>query len=222
MSNITKAEMRKRLGNITQLQDILFGEQVEEFDRKLAEFDRRLIELDSNQKKLQLVFEERLTQLENNLSHKINVFASSLDKKVKYLDISSKKEQNKIQQDLDAISQYSYENVDFLQNSLNTQANNLKTEIAQSKSSLDRDLKLLKQQVMERLDAHLTDLSAGKVSRSDLAEVLFQLCLSLREPEASLQLPEATEKENSAGLMLNEEKQTIDPTIENGKAEVDN
>ena len=43
--------MRKRLGNITQLQDILFGEQVEEYDRKLAEFDRRLIDLDSNQKK---------------------------------------------------------------------------------------------------------------------------------------------------------------------------
>ena len=57
--------MRKRLGNITQLQDILFGEQVEEYNRKLAEFDRRLIDLDSNQKKMQLLFEERLTQLEN-------------------------------------------------------------------------------------------------------------------------------------------------------------
>jgi hypothetical protein len=181
MNDIAKAEMRKRLGNITKLQEILFGEQVEAYNQKFKQYDHRLNQLENSQHKFQLLMEERFQQLENKILHQINSLANSLEKKIKYLDITTKEEHQRIQQELDIISQHNYDNIDFLQNSLNTHANSLKTEITQSKTALDRDLQLLKQQVFTQLDSNLSELSTAKVSRSDLSEILFELCLKLKE-----------------------------------------
>ncbi|MGL5940632.1 MAG: hypothetical protein ACRC2S_09630 [Waterburya sp.] len=181
MNEITKAEMRKRLGNITKLQEILFGEQVEAYNQKFKQYNHRLNQLENSQHKFQLVMEERFQQLETKILHQINSLANSLEKKIKYLDLTTKEEHQKIQQELDIISQHNYDNIDFLQNSLNAHASSLKTEITQSKTALDRDLQLLKQQVFSQLDSNLSELSTAKVSRSDLSEILFELCLKLKE-----------------------------------------
>ena len=42
----------------------------------------------------------------------------------------------------------------------------------------------MKQQVLEKLESNLSDLSTNKVSRTDLAEVLFELCLKLKSKDA--------------------------------------
>lgn len=181
MNEITKAEMRKRLGNITKLQEILFGEQIEAYNQKFKQYNHRLNQLENNQHKFQLVMEERFQQLETKILHQINTLANSLEKKIKYLDLTTKEEHQKIQQELDIVSQHNYDNIDFLQNSLNAHASSLKTEITQSKTSLDRDLQLLKQQVFSQIDSNLSELSTAKVSRSDLSEILFELCLKLKE-----------------------------------------
>ncbi|HEY9771880.1 MAG TPA: hypothetical protein V6C71_25840 [Coleofasciculaceae cyanobacterium] len=213
MNEITKAEMRKRLGNITQLQDLLFGEQINQYNHKLEQYNQRLNHLEANSQKFQLLIEERMAQLENKLLHKINAIANS-QRKIKYVNLTAQQEQSKIQQQLDTLSQHSYENIDFLQNSLNAKANSLKMEIAQSKSASDQDLQLLKQQIFEKLESSLTELSTNKVSRGDLAEVLFELCLKLKKTDANLELPESVADDKSeqsefdthADLMLPETK----------------
>jgi len=203
MNEITKAEMRKRLSNITQLQELLFGEKIDEYNHKLEQHSQKIDYLEANCQKFQLVTEERLTQLENKLNNRINSVANTLDKKIQYLNISNQKEQKKIQQELASLSQKSGNNIDFLQNSLNANTNNLKTEITQVKSALDRDMQLLKQQVFEKLKSNLLELSSNKISRGDLAEVLFEISLQLKESDVDLTLPPSEENqeicpENSA------------------------
>lgn len=183
MNEITKAEMRKRLGNITKLQEILFGEQVEAYNQKFKQYNHRLNQLENSHDKFQLAMEERFQQLETKILHQINSLTNSLEKKIKYLELTTKEEHQRIQQELDIISQHNYDSIDFLQNSLNAHTNSLKTEITQSKTALDRDLQLLKQQVFTQLESNLSELSTAKVSRSDLSEILFELCLKLKESD---------------------------------------
>ena len=85
MNKITKAEIRKRLGNINQLQELLFGEQIDEYNLKLKQYDQKLNQLEANNQRFQLVIDERITQLENRLLQRINSVANSLEKKIKYL-----------------------------------------------------------------------------------------------------------------------------------------
>lgn len=188
MSKITKADIRKRLGNITQLQDLLFGDQLEEYNHKLQQYSQKIDHLETNYKKFQLVIEEQISHLENKTIHRINSVANSLERKIKYLSLASQKEHHKLRQELSAVSQDNQEHLDFLQNSLNSNTNSLKTEIIQTKSALDRDMQLLKQQITEKLESNLLDLSTNKISREDLAEVLFELCLKLKETNVDSEL----------------------------------
>lgn len=196
--------MRKRLGNITQLQDLLFGEHIEKYDSKLDQYNQRLNQLESETKKFRLVVDERLDQLEASLVHKITSVASSLEKRIKFLDINTHEEQIKMQQEIDTISQNTYDNIDYLQKSLNAHTSSLKSEITQSKAALDRDLQLLKQQIYERLESNVADLSTNKVSRSALAEVLFELCLKMRETNLDLEAKNADPEEANVDLILPE------------------
>ncbi len=198
MNEITKAEMRKRLGNITQLQELLFGEKIEEYNCKLEQYDQKLTQIEANSQKFQLAIEERIANLEKKLIHNINSVTNSLERKIKYLNISAQQEQNKLQQGLDSISQHTYENIDLLQNSISANTNSLKMEINQTKSTLDKDMQLLKQQVFEKLESNLSELSSNKIARGDLAEVLFEICLKLKETDVDLTLSESEENQEIA------------------------
>lgn len=211
MTKMTKAEIRKRLGNITQLQELLFGEQIDKYNFKLEQYQQKLNQLEANTQRSQLLIDERLAQLETRLLQKINSVANSLEKKISYLNLSVHEKHQQLQQELNTVSQHNSDNIDFLQNSLNTNTNSLKGEITQTKSAIDRDLQLLKQQVLEKLECNLSDLANDKISRTDLAEVLFELCLKLKGADSNIvnidrELPESTHK-NTNNLELSESNQ---------------
>ena len=191
MNETTKAEIRQRLSNITQLQDILLGDKIDEYNYKFEQHNERLDFIEANLQKFKLVIEERITQLENELLARIDSMDRSLGKKITYLNSTTREARLKLQQDLDSVSQNNHKNLDFIQNSLNANTNSLKTEITQAKSALERDMQLLKQQVLEKLESNLTQLTTDKISRQDLAEVLFELSLELQGTESSLKLPES-------------------------------
>lgn len=184
MTEMTKAEIRKRLGNITQLQELLFGEQIDEYNLKFEQYQQKLNQIEANHQRFQLVIDEKLAQLETRMLQNINAVANSLEKKIKYLNSSLHEKDQQLQQELETISQHNSENINFFHNSLSNSNKNLKEEIIQTQFSLERDMQLLKQKVFQKLEAHLSELSDNKVSRTDLAEVLFELCLKLKGTEA--------------------------------------
>lgn len=206
MNEITKDRLRQRLSNISQLQELLFGEEIDKYNQRLEQYEQRLERLEANHREFQSAISERLKNFENDLTAKIDSFNSSLETKIKYVNLKSQEEQHKIQQQLNSLSQHSYKNIDLLRDSLNANINNLKSEIVRTKSASDEDLQLLKQQIAEKLEYNLAKLSNGKVSREDLAEVLFEMCLKLKGSEVNLALPSEADDENRVqnDLMLPE------------------
>ena len=210
MTEITKEEMRNRLGNITQLQEILFGEQVKEYNHKFAQTQRHIDKLESDINKVHSGLQERLKQLEISLTKEIetavNSAVDSLEKKLKYLSIATQDETSKLKQELINTSRTSYENINSIQESLNSQTNNLKTELVKTKEILDKDIQTLRQQLLEKIEKNLSELSDEKVARSDLAEVLFELCLKVKGTDFVSDLKEATNNGIKANFLLPEEQ----------------
>ena len=195
MSEITKAEMRQRLGNIDQLKDLLFGEQITKYETKIATYEQRISQLETNVATCQDVAIRGLKQLETKLVQKIDAVSDSLEKKMQYLSNTQREEHHQLDSQIKEVSQHSYNSVDSLQNSINNQQNSLKLEITQSKAAVDRDLQLLKQQMLEKLESNFAQLSASKLSRQDLAEVLFELCLQLKNPSLTVDAAENNQGE---------------------------
>ncbi len=193
MSEITKAEIRQRLGNITQLQELLFGEQIKEYEHKLEQYEQRINQLEFNHQEFKTAIEKQIKELENKLISQIDSTTTAWEKKIQYFYNAAQREQSKTKQELNTLTQHSYRNTDLLQDSMNAYNNSLKSEIIQSKSEIEQTLRLFKQQILEKLELDLFKLSSAKVSRSDLAEVLFDICVQLKETEASSKIIEGKE-----------------------------
>ena len=206
MTGITKEEMRRKLGNITQLRELLFGEQMEEYENKFQDSFQRLDQLNEAIKQLETQFSEfradigqQLHKLENSLSQKINFAVDSLEKKIQYLNLNTRNETKKLHKEIEETSQSTSESLDAIADSLNSQTQYLKDELSQTRNNLEQDVQNLKQQLTEKIEKNLLELSEGKVSRKDLAEVLFDLCLKIK---GANMLPE--DSENGGGEVTTE------------------
>ncbi|MGF1538924.1 MAG: hypothetical protein ACFCU5_00505 [Pleurocapsa sp.] len=206
MTEITKEEMRNRLGNVTQLQELLFGDKIKEYNHKFEQNQKYLHKLEADIDKLRLNLENNLKQLENSLTHKIESAVDSLEKKLKYLSLTTQDETSKLKQEVKNISKTSYDSINSIQENLNSQATNLKTELVQTKEIVDKDLQTLKQQLLERIEKNFAEVSNEKVSRGDLAEVLFELCLKVKGTDFVPNLKEAANNGIKTDFLLPEEQ----------------
>ncbi|HHP7229283.1 MAG TPA: hypothetical protein ACFCUY_00315 [Xenococcaceae cyanobacterium] len=213
MAEITKEEMRRKLGNITQLRELLFGEQMEEYDQKFAQSWQQLDQLTTQLKQLETNFGEfradtrqQLYQLENNLSQEISSAVDSLEKKIQYLNLNTRNETSKLKQEIQENSQSTAQSLDTVAANFNSQTKYLKDELAQTRDNLEKDLSNLKQQLSEKIEKNLVELTDNKVSRGDLAEVLFELCLKVKGANVVSDVTENSNGEVASELLLPEEK----------------
>lgn len=197
--------MRKRLGNVTQLRDLLLGEKIEEYEANFVQNSQRLDKLESSLIKFQSGVNDRLNKMQESLSKEINRSVDSLQKKIQYLSLTTHEETNKLKQEIEVKSRTAFQNIDTLQNSLRSETSYLKDELFQTRNTLGEDLQDLKQQVLEKLEGNLSELAENKVSRADLAEVLFELCLKVKGSDFVPSLKEATDNRMKTEFILPEE-----------------
>ena len=205
MTEITQEEIRKRLGNVSQLRDLLLGDKIEEYESSFAQNSQRLDTLESSLMKFQSEVNDRLDKMQDSLSQEINAAVGSLEKKIKYLSLTTHEENNKLKQEIEAKHRTAFQSIDALQNSLRAETSYIKDELFQTRNTLGEDLQNLKQQILEKLESNLAELTETKVSRTDLAEVLFELCLKVKGSDFVPSLKDASENPVKAEFILPEE-----------------
>jgi hypothetical protein len=194
---LDREAIRNRLGNIAQLQELLFGDYIERYDRQFKKLESDLSQLQAN-------FTEHLAQLQANFDRELNSLAVTFDKKLESLTLTNQIENSKLQQELQAKTKINEENVTFLQNSFKLQTKFLKDELLQTREALEVDQKLLKQQLLNKIEQGLSELNSSKISRRDLGDILFELCLKLKGTELLTDF-KSTEKDFPSDSLLLEE-----------------
>jgi hypothetical protein len=128
----------------------------------------------------------------------------TFDKKLESLTLTTQIETQKNQQEIQSKTKINEENFNFLQNSLNLQTKFLKEELSQTRETLEADRDLLKQQLFNKIEQSLLELNSTKISRKDLAEILFELCLKLKGTEFLTDFQAADKEVNADSLLLGE------------------
>ncbi len=187
MTEIAKDEMRQRLGNLTQIRELLFGEQIEDYDNRFQQDQKQMEEIESNLQALESNLEQfkldqkhRIDRLQNELSNEIRTAISSLEKKLQYLSLNTSNEVAKINKNIEARTQINSQIIDSFAKKVDTQNQNLKEQVHQTRTNLEKGLVSLKQELLQLLEQDLSELTKNKVSRHELADLLFEDCMKIK------------------------------------------
>jgi len=184
MAEITKEEMRERLGNIDQIRDIIFGPQ-------LREYDNRFDKIESDISLLQQEMRDRVDQVKTVFSTELRSAFDSLEKKLRSISLSYQEEISDLRQQVDRVNKKFTNAVEALDQTVDTQTNSIRKELGESRTKLQEDVRTLRIQVFEELDRRLSTLRDVKVSKDDVAEILFELGMRLKGNEFVPQLKQA-------------------------------
>ena len=194
MAEITKEEMRERLGNIDQIRDIIFGAQ-------LREYDNRFDKIDSDLSMMQQDMQARIEQVKNVLSAEMKAAVDSLEKKVKSLTLNTQEESADLRQQIDRVNRKFSSSIEALDEAIDNQTSSIRDELSQNRERLSEETRTLKTQVFEELDRRFSMLRDAKVSRDDMAEILFELGMRLKGTEFVPELKGVADKSNSEFLL---------------------
>ena len=163
--------------NVDRIRDILFGQQLREFERKFQQIESRL--------------NEDLESLRSELGQQGESLQSYIDSEIGILDSKLKGEADTRQQQLDDLQdelKKTARQIDARLNDLAAQLAEQGREYNQKLLKLQQDisaeLKKAGNNLRERLDERYRELSEAKVNRSALAEMLTTLALQLSDEES--------------------------------------
>lgn len=187
MGEITRDEIRERLGNIDQIRDIIFGAH-------LREFTSRLDKSEADIAAIQQEVSDRLSELKSVLALELRAAVESIDKRLKTISASTQEEAADLRQQFDRINRKFTNSIETLDETVEAQRVALRDELAQTRDSLQGDTRELRSLVLEELDRHFSILREDKLSKDDMAELLFELGMRLKGSEFVPELREAAEE----------------------------
>lgn len=195
MAEITKEEMRERLGNIDQIRDIIFGAQ-------LREYDNRFDKIDSDLSMMQQDMQTRTEQIKTVLSGEMRAAVDSFEKKIKSITLNTQEESADLRQQIDRVNRKFSSSIEALDEAIDNQTSSLRDELSQTRDRLSEESRTLKTQVFEELDRRFSMLRDVKVSRDDMAEILFELGMRLKGTEFVPELKGVTDNKLNSDFLL--------------------
>ncbi len=205
MAEMNQQDMRDRLGNVDQIRDILFGTQ-------LRNYEQRIEKLEAESAEMRQEMHNRFDQMQNSLTGELKSIADSLEKKLKYLSLTTHDETTKLWQKLEQSNQKNYTILETLNKTFSTKTSSLREELNQTQEQFQLETQTLKAKIFEELEKCFSTLRDAKVSRVDLAEVLFELCIKVKGTEFVPDLKEAMENHLQTDFLLPEEEQSQSQT----------
>ncbi|NMG57412.1 hypothetical protein E1H12_02475 [Geitlerinema sp. P-1104] len=194
MNEMTPNQMRERLGNIDQIRDILFGD-------RSREYDRRFNQLESELTTLRRQMTEQMESLRTVFVTDLRTAIDAVEKKLQYVNASLDEDSEDLRNQLRTVESRLSSNFVVAEKSLKSQVRTLEEDLTETRTRLDGELAGLRSQILEELQRKSQQLEGEKLSRTDLADILFDVCMQVKGKETQAQ---ETQNANPERLILPE------------------
>lgn len=195
MAELNRDEIRERLGNIDQIRDIIFGPQ-------LREYNSRLDKIESNLSLMEQEMRDRIEQVKNACLTEVRASVDSLEQKIKTSNLNYQNENADLRQLIDRINKKFSSSIESLDQTIDSQTTSIWNNLSETKEKLQEDTRNLRVQIFDELERRFSTLSGAKVSRDDMAEILFELGLRIKGTEFAPELKEAAGNDVSSDIRL--------------------
>jgi len=176
VSPMTPGEASEKLGNLDQVRDIIFGPQ-------LREFNRRFEKIESDLSSFQEEMRHRVDEARSVFSGELRAAVESLAKKIRTLSSVVQEEWTDLRQQLERVDKKFTNSLETLSSEVDADTTSLREELMQTRDRLQEDVRNLKAQIHEELDRRFSMLGDIKISREELAEILFEVGMRLKGAE---------------------------------------
>jgi uncharacterized phage infection (PIP) family protein YhgE len=184
MGEVTKEEIRERMGNIDLIRDIIFGAKLQEYDTGINKLESRLSELEQEMR-------ERTEQVKTECLTEFRAAVESLEEKIKALSLTSQKDNIDVRQQIDRSYKSFSSSIETMDKAVVSQTTSIRKELSETRDKLQEDTRSLKAQIFDELERRFSLLADVKVSRNDMADVLFELGLRMKKAEFSPELKDS-------------------------------
>jgi DNA anti-recombination protein RmuC len=195
MSEITKEEMRERIGNIDLIRDIIFGS-------KSQEYDTRLDQLEAHLSLVEKEICDRIEQVKVDCLTELRSSVTSLEEKIKSLNLNSQKDNADLRQLIDRSYKNFSHSLDSIDKTVGSQTTSIRRELSETREKLQEDTRHLKSQVFDELERRFSTLTDAKLSRNDMAEMFFELGLKIKKAEFTPELKDASHNNGTDDVLL--------------------
>jgi hypothetical protein len=203
MSEVSKEEIRERMGNVELIRDIIFGSKLQEYDNRLDKLESQLSLLDKEMRDRTLAVKtECLTELRASVD--------SLEEKIKSLGLTSQRDNADIRQLIDRTYKSFSSSLESIDKTVVSQSNSIRKELSETREKLQEDTQSLKAQIFDELEKRFSMLKDAKLSRNDMADILFELGLRIKKAEFTPELKDSTNSNGSDGVFLIEASQVTE------------
>jgi exonuclease VII large subunit len=176
MNNQSTEELRKRLGNVDQIRDLLFGSTLAEYEQRLLQYDQQLKQMDTRLTELNTETSDRLNRLRSDLSSEMQVSFEKLNSQIHQLQLNNTEHSRKSQ----SIEQRCGQEIESVKQSLTDQTQFLKKDLIQTRLQMQEEIVGLSEKLTQALYSEVANVRNAKLSQVDLADILFELCLKLK------------------------------------------
>ncbi len=200
MAELTKEEMRERLGNIDKIRDIIFGS-------KLREYENRFDKLESEVSLVKQEIHNQIEQVKNAFSTELQATVDSMDQKIRSINLTLQNNQEDIgetKQQIERVNRKITTTKEALDEIINNQTNSFGEKLSKTRETLQNDVSNLKTQILDELEKQFSLLQDGKVSRDDLAEIMFEVGMRMKKTELMTELKEAADKNIGTEILVSD------------------
>jgi len=166
------ADFHEQFANIDQVRNILFGDQ-------MRDYEARLDQIEENLSALQSELHNRISSVQNTFSSDLRTAVESLERLIKSQGLQEARERTDIMQKVEQVNRRLTIDVSELNESIQQDLGVLQDDLLSSRQKLYDEIKKLEGQISNELEKRTTNLADSKVARGDLADMLFELGLKL-------------------------------------------
>lgn len=170
---ITKEDMRDRLGNLDQIRDLLFGDLMRQYNGRFGKLETEMAEWQRD-------IQAQIQEVQRGLTAEMRAMADAIEKKLQYLSAAADEEMADIRQQLETSDRKFSSGLAATDKAFKSQQNQLREELLQTRSNLEAELQDLKDRLYAEIEKNFSQLKEGKISKEELSEVLFELCMRVK------------------------------------------
>jgi RNAse (barnase) inhibitor barstar len=159
-------------GNLDKIRDILFGNQMRDYEKRFVQLEERLFKECNN---LQENTTKRLDYLENYIKSEVDSFLARLKIEQTKRDESV----NELTQEFRTLIKALEKKVTQLDEQTAQNQREIRQQILEQSKNLDNDIRQKSQEILTVLEREAKELRTGKTDRSTLAALFAELAVRL-------------------------------------------
>jgi len=178
----------KKVNNVDQIRDLIFGSQIKEFDEKFNQ-------MNANIKSLHEEIKRNFQESHNKLQKETERAAEVLEKKIDNLSTTTQKERTKLKELIGTVEESLQDKMGLQKDEFDTKLKITKENISDEHQNISASIRATRDELNQLLQSGLSTLSDDKLSRESMSQMLLEVAMKIQGTDMSEILSEENEAE---------------------------